>query len=237
MRKMIKAIITLMAAGIVSTAGAAVIVSYGFNNTLNPSDSAPNSTASVFGTGSGISANGYSAALYTEGTHSINWNKAGWNATEEGNAALRYLVFSVDVESGYKADLAELSFYYLRRDGTSITDGFGAPDSFSLYSSLDGFASPLVYGTLPGNQDDDNVFTKITTDLSGISTLQSIEGNIEFRIRMWASQGIGTTDQRRFFMDDFELAGEISVIPEPSTLGLLIISSITVFARRFVTRH
>ena len=213
MKKMIMTMVMLAVPGIISIARADIIVSYGFNNTLSPSETDPNVTTSNFGVGSGISAPGFSSTLKTEGSHSVNWNKAGWNSTTEASSisANRYVTFTVNVNSGYRAYINELSFYVLRRAGTVYTDGVGAPDSFALYTSLDGFSSPVGSGPVPGNLSDDNVFTEVTVDLSGVPALQSVENGIEFRIYMWASQGVGATDERRFFIDDFILRGNVGV--------------------------
>ena len=103
-----------------------------------------------------------------------------------------------------------MSFHVLRRAGTQYTDGSGAPDSFALYTSLDGFSSALIHGAIPANESDDNVFTKITADLVGVPALQSVEGKLELRIYMWASNGIGGPDVRRFFIDDVDLKGVLA---------------------------
>jgi len=206
-----------------------LIASYGFNDVLSASGAPTEITAGDVSRGPGVSKDpGYSNVSY-EGTKSAFFNNAGFNSTEESAAITnnRYLSFSVSVNAESQVSYTNFSMAFLRKSA----DGAGAPDSFAIRSSADGFEQNIGSGAIPAASTD--TFSTYSFDWSQKSSLQSVTNQVEFRVYLWASQGIGTDTAKRVFkIDDWNLQGSVNAIPEPATLGLFVISSASVLMLR-----
>jgi len=228
MKKIIICAVVTVALGLVQ-ARAEVIASYGFNDTASSSDLQANTLAGTFSNGPGVNPFTYSGLGTPPKSADLN-NSSFYQTTRTGAIAQDdYLTFSVDVDSGYTVSFASLSFYTLR----DATGGAGAPDSYSVFTSQDGFASSV--GTDIGGivATTGTTFTQHTLDLSGFSNLQAVTTATEFRIYMWTTNGIGGASERQFRLDEVALDG--TVIPEPAVIGLVGIATMgLLFGRRML---
>lgn len=210
------AFVAVFTLGTTVSANAIVVADYEFNNNLTSSDSSPNTTAADFGKSPSIGDPGFASI---DGVLALQYNNDGFNQTTESGAigANDYISFSVDVDANHRVDFTDFSFRTLRRE---LSDqGLGAPDSFAIYTSQDGFAGAVGSGSIA--LVDNNTFTLQSFNFSSTGSLQNITTATEFRIYLWASQGIGTTSQRRFYVADVVLNGDVSLIPEPAAVSLL----------------
>ena len=229
MKKTITCTLMVVALGLVQEVAAEVIASYGFNDSAISSDAQPNTSAGIFSNGSGVNPFTYSGLGIP--AKSADLNNSGFYQTSRTGAIAQddYLSFSVGVDSSYAVGFGSLSFYTLR----DATGGAGAPDSYSVFTSQDGFATSV--GTDIGGivATTDTTFTQHTLDLSGFANLQSVTDSTEFRVYMWTTTGIAGSSQRQFRLDEVVLDG--TVIPEPAAMGLLGIAAAgLLFSRRML---
>lgn len=217
--------------------GSIILGTYTFDDVISASNTADNITLSNFAKGSGVTGTfpDYSG-LAVSGKSNL-FHNAGFNSTNQAGAVdtNRYVGFSSEVDEGYFIDYTSISFYSLRRTGGGEDHGLGAPSDFALYMSIDGFAAAIATGKIEGN-DQDNTFSLNTIDLSETALLQSVTDPVEFRLYLWAGDGLATPSQRQLRIDDFTVLGSVSVIPEPAAYGYIGIAALVlVFLRRF--RH
>jgi len=216
MKKIIAYMVAVSLLGLIQ-AQAEVIAHYGFGGVATSVDTQTNTTAGVFGLGAGVTAFGYSG-LSAETPQSIDCNNNSFYSTTEGAAisANDYFTFSIDVDAGYDIDFDTLSFYTLR----STAGGVGAPNSFAIYSSENGFAAPIGTGVGAIVATTGTTFTQHMLDLSGIQDLQAVSGTTEFRIYMWTTNGIAGTDERQFRMDDVKVEGTVHSGAPPAVVNI-----------------
>jgi hypothetical protein len=161
-----------------------------------------NVTASLLARGAGLSGNA--------GANSIN--AAGWTGQ-----ATDYFSFGFTVAAGFQTDLSTL-FIGSRSSGTG-------PGTVGLFSSLNGFASPITTWSQP-----DSTFVNQAINLSA---LPNITGNVEFRIAQigtTAANGGATGTSGTFrltayfvggsFDRDLQFTGTTTLIPTPGALAL-----------------
>ncbi len=211
---------------------------YTFDDTISASNTADHLTLSDFGIGSGVTGTfpDYSG-LAVSGKSNLFYN-AGFNSTDEAGAVgtNRYIGFSSEVDGGYFVDYTSMSFYSLRRTGGGEDHGLGAPSGYALYVSVNDFNTAVATGSIEGNQVD-NTFSLNSIDLSNVAFLQSVTDTVEFRLYLWAGDGLATPGQRQLRIDDFTLSGDVSVIPEPAAYAYIGMAAFAfVFWRRFRTR-
>jgi len=193
------------------------------NQVTTPStSSAANVTGKAFTRGPGLNPN--------SGNNSFNSN--GFESTTQGAASDEFLEFGFTVDPGFFVDLDELII------GTRSSNT--GPGMLGLYTSLDGFTSPVFTFVQSGTN-----FLNSTIDLSG---LPSITGDFTARIIEigntqadgdGANSGSGTFRVVDFFDDgnfiDTQFTGSVAVVPEPSTCILMVIGlcgAVAAFRRR-----
>ncbi|MDF3130120.1 PEP-CTERM sorting domain-containing protein [Kiritimatiellaeota bacterium B1221] len=137
-------------------------------------------------------------------------------------AANGYFTFTVEPDAGTELTFTDISFKFYK------TDGAGATVSASIFSSIDGFSTTsdiIGAGTLVGEGESDASLGR-TVVLSG---LPSVSTATEFRI--YLDDGGAGNNANFMGLDDIILNGTPSVIPEPSSVllmlgaGLLFVSS------------
>ncbi len=194
-------------------------VFYGFNDTREASNVISEVAAGEVTFGPGILGTPGYSGIKSEGTKSLQFGNSGLYETSEAaaKAADDYFSFSVTIDNEFKADFSNLSFYTLRRSD----DGAGAPDSFSIYTSHDGYTASVGSGSIAPEEPGSQAFTLQTVDFA--NALQSITGTIEFRVYLWPSQGHGAVNTRNLRIDAISLAGKVD---EKTSLKLIIMSGL-----------
>lgn len=131
---------------------------------------------------------------YNGGTEYFGEN--GW-PTGAANTAM-YLQFSLSPLSGYQLDISTIVLR-MRRSNTGAPAGSG-PLSWSLRSSLDGFAADITNGSMTHNYADyavtpgaafTNIYSTITFRLYGYNTTISSGGNSRLVLDNIVVNGIG----------------------------------------------
>jgi len=173
---------------------------------------AANVTGSVLTRGSGITATGAG--------NSISAN--GWDDLSADD----YFTFGFTVDAGYSVDLDTLWF-------GSRSSGSG-PGFLSVYTSLDGFTTPVYSFAQVG--------TSFNNNIADLSSLTGLTGSVEFRILAdngtSASGGtIGSGGTFRlgdhFDGSDFtEFRFEGTVVPAPASAALLGLGGLVAVRRR-----
>lgn len=187
---------------------AAELVRYGFDDSANdfvPTITALNISAGDLTAGPSVTQSQMFAgsSLAVSGKSLFVNNAAIAQLTEAGSKTYGdYISVTLTVDSGYQADLSSLEFYTLRRE----TLGAGSPSGWSVYSSADGFAIQLGTGSISTVADTSATFTLQSVDLS---SLQDLTGTTEFRIYLWAGDGIGTPSTREWRLDELSLSGVV----------------------------
>ncbi len=113
-----------------------------------------------------------------------------------------YLTFSVTPNSGYQLSLDSLSF-----DIAQVFIGGGYSLSYALRSSVDGFASDILTGSVTTTS---GVFSTVTADLSG-AAYQGLTG---FTARLYLWDGNNGANNY-ILLDNIILSGATAVVPEP----------------------
>ena len=188
-----------MALSVISaSAHAATIFANAITNT-NPSSANPftagqtvdpNGTATGIGRGAGLNPN----------AGGDRYNATAWNLASLDSGD--YFTWTIAPNAGYELDLTSL-VYVGQRSSTG-------PNSFSLRSSLDGFAASIGAPVATGT----------TIDLSA-AAYQSLTGPVEFRLYGWG----GTSAAGTYSVNDFSFSGDVSAVvevPEPAVIALVV---------------
>lgn len=182
-------------------------------------------------TGSSTGDNQFNAvtAQPTGGTFStftrtnVNWssaanvfNSTAWNVTSTIDTG-EYIQFSLTVAPGYAASITDLSFF---QQGSSTVN-----DEFEVRYSTDGFTGFTTRGSdavtvSPGASE--------TWDFADVAL--SAGQTISFRWFVYGdtqADGAGTPSASGTFrVDNVALNGEITLVPEPSSLAMLVFGMI-----------
>lgn len=217
------AIASILAAGL-CPANAVVIAFYGFGDGVTKSKASTDAdlltTANEFawGAGLGTSDNWNSS---TAGVNNGNGSPAGEFAVkplgntpsqEESITDNSYWTFTVTPGESVEMDTTSLSF------SRSVLNS-NLHLSYFLSSSVDGFSNPIT-GTTQLAQTGSS-YTTVNFDLNSITSLQNLTAPIEFRLYMWASNGGGSSGSRWGF-DNITLNADLSTVPEPGMIPLLL---------------
>lgn len=187
------------------------------NQAFTVGSGSANVTASNLARGPGLTGN--------TGANSIN--AAGWNDLGAGD----YFSLGFTVAPGFQTDLSSL--YLGSRSSNS------GPRDLALFSSLDGFAAP-IFSWVEGGA---SAFSNQIIDLS---SLPSITGNVEFRIRATstvAAVGGGTVASTGTFRlsayfsgsafdRNLQFTGVTTLIPTPGAVALAGIAGLVGIRRR-----
>lgn len=157
-----------------------------------------NTMVGTGGTRNTVSAANFSAAIPTKVFNSAGeyYGEDGWPTGAINTGA--YVEFSISPNTGYQLDLSSISLR-IRRSNTGTPQGSG-PTSWSLRSSLDGFAANInsnslvhTYNnfTVPLGSSFLNVYTTITFRLYGYNTTIASGGLSRVVLDEISIQGIG----------------------------------------------
>jgi hypothetical protein len=171
----------------------AQVASWSFNNILTGTGSA-NSTAGNASLGSTIAAGG----AFNGGT--VYYGEGNWPA---GSIDLNaYLEFSITPTAGHTLTVSSLVMQ-IRRSTTGTAGG--GPNTWSLRSNLDGFASDITSGILTMNS------TPATTVSLGVAFM-NLPSKIIFRLYGYNATVSSGGGLNRFVYDDIQ-AGGSTVLP------------------------
>jgi hypothetical protein len=188
--------------GMVSGVKAQTAAAWTFPGSVAPTTVGAQITASNTTIGSDIGSVGFSGSDF--------FGQDGWpSGAIDLNA---YLQVTVSPNTGYYLVLNSISFN-LRRSTTG-SSGAG-PQSWSLRSSVDGFSSNLLTGTLTASYQ--------TFTLSLPAAFQTLPGTVTFRIYGF-NQVTSSGGSNRFVADNITIAGQ-------SVSGILAEQSITLEAQ------
>jgi hypothetical protein len=157
-----------------------------------------NTMVGTGGTHNTVSVANFSAAIPTKVFNSAGeyYGEDGWPTGAINTGA--YVEFSISPNTGYQLDLSSISLR-IRRSNTGTPQGSG-PTSWSLRSSLDGFAADInsnslvhTYNnyTVPLGSSFLNVYTTITFRLYGYNTTIASGGLSRVVLDEISIQGIG----------------------------------------------
>ena len=160
-----------------------------FNSTLVGAGSGAHNTLSTADFNSGIPTKSFNGGLEYVGQD--GWPAGGINTGT-------YLQFSISPSTGYQLDLTSI-LLRIRRSNTGTPSGAG-PTSWSLRSSLDGYASDLASNNLTHNYSNFsvalgsaflNVYSTVTFRLYGYSVTVNSGGTSKLVVDSINIQGIG----------------------------------------------
>lgn len=158
---------------------------------------------------------------------------AGSNSMSSSNWSVgQFYSFGFTVAPTYQANLGLLEI------GTSASNT--GPRSFGVYTSVDNFTTPIA--TI--NHGDGAVNFGFVNSSINLSSLSALTGTVEFRLRVDSNVRVnssstissaGTARITNFFAPpgpglpnadtgSFRVTGTVSVVPEPSTLSLLVVA-------------
>lgn len=180
---------------------------YTLDETIAPVVATDAFTASSLQVGPGVTGTIPDYSTLSVDGSSLLFLNAGFNSIAQSGAidTQRYLGFTVSVETGFRIDFSRLRLHTLRRTGGGEDHGLGAPSAYALWVGARGFESVVASGAIPGNTT--NEFHRIDIDLGLVDELQSVSGNVEFRLYLWAEEGLATPSQRQLRIDDIMLTG------------------------------
>jgi len=191
------------------SANAITLADYGFDGVYTSSDSDTNTIASATTFGAGISPKpSVFSGTRVNGTDSVAVQHLTEGTAAEAITANDYMEFTISLNAGVEVDYSSLSVYLQRSNSP------GSATNVFLRTSLDGYATTVGSELTPTTSFPGSPYS---IDLSG-SEFQNIASNITFRL--YAYGGNNTSSSLRF--DDLQVTGNVSVIPEPATAGLLM---------------
>lgn len=179
-----------------------------------------------------VSVGNFNKVNVVSSSSSGNFRASGWS-TNSIIDPTKYFEFSISVLSGTTLNISNINFGI----GRSST----GPLKYEWRSSIDNYASAITnYSTLNTNLTLTNG-TVSTPDLNSswlnnVVSFSDITGveNITFRFYGFGSK---TNSGTGGFQGSLTFNGEsVSVIPEPSTVGLLVLSGIGLLAYRIRAR-
>lgn len=160
--------------------------------------------------------------ITTSDSGSMGGSSSGNNFYFTGSAnttvtePVNYLTWTLTVSAGSQLELTKVNFdYYSEHPGDN--DGV----SFALRSSLDGFTANIAAVV---NYDSSTPLALVADQNDLGSTFESLTGSVDFRIYTYGAFNF-TRSTERGRIDDIEMRGVTSVIPEPATLGMLVVAS------------
>ena len=219
MRKNVLAFAALAAlTGVSATAGAALLAEYNFGQSgpqfvasdMTASNAAPTNLA-VFNVAQISSTYGSSNPfLQTAPQFGGQGDLAGAVARNE------YWSVTLTPDAGYFLDLDSLSFLVFR-GGASGNRGF------AVYSSVDGFVTPLVQvANESGTRSAPRTETLVLS-----SAYDNLTSPVTFRFYIHSINNASSIE-----FDDLRFFGSVSAIPEPAALGLLLVPAVGLMRRR-----
>lgn len=142
-----------------------------------------------------------------------------------------YFELQITVDDGYILNLDGLSF----RAGVNENPDNNTVDDLQVTwfarSDVDSFAGTIASGESPVVNGNTPAYTDVSEDLSANTTFQGLTGTTIFR---WYAFDNDTTDNTSAWGrgDDFQLTGDVSVIPEPTTALLLALGGLAALLKR-----
>lgn len=135
-----------------------------------------------------------------------------------------YIQISVTVASGYELDLNNIEMY-----GQSSGTGW---DALAFMSAIAGYTAGNELETVTGISGDTGGFDTDSSgwgapiDLSG-AAYQNLTGTTTFRLYGWGATGsTGVSSLRDLSGDDLVINGTLTVVPEPATIGLIVLAGL-----------
>lgn len=139
-----------------------------------------------------------------------------------------YFTFSIQAEEGNSLSLN--SFSYDKGTGDGASDGGTISFQSQAWYSLDG---GLTWVKMQEDQNLSHTANKnfnsasSFVDLTGIAALQEVTGEISIALSLGDNSGRSaysesSTSPAAFYLDNIQLAGDVSSIPEPSHSGIAI---------------
>lgn len=202
---------TFAASAVSALSGQTSLVTYSFTGGVTQATSVHALlTASAFSSADAGATSNTSpvSSGYTGASGGYYFNDNNWTGTAPGT---NYFSFSLTPTTGYSLTLDSLSFGYRGSSASS-------PTSFVVRSSADGYTGNLVTGSLSADGGWYHTGTQsITLSFTDTTTL-----------RIYANGASAGTATLR--VDDVQLAGALSAIPEPSTYAAMAGGAALAFA-------
>ena len=201
----------------VQSATAAILANYEFGvaaHDVTSSDTDTNSVASDISAGAG---NGVFASSIGNPTRGSVMGI--FDAADEATAITNsdYFAFTITPNALVELDLTTISFDNRRRE--ALPNG---PNTYSLYTDAggDNFTTQIGSGSL--GTADISTWTGNSLDLSTTAILQDVTVATTFRVYVYGqTAGLGAPR-----IDNVQLEGTATVIPEPSSLVVLLLGSV-----------
>lgn len=206
-----KTIVTaLFSAAAFSGISHAQLLSWEMSGVNTASPLVANLTAADLAAISGLNQLSRVGISYTSAANSYNSNT--WNITDTFSEANNYLTFTLQASVGYEATFTSLSYNINGSNTGPGTGRWGYSIEGGSFVLQDSFANQFV---LANNSWDFPDFTTV--------------GSVEFRFWAYGATSIngaasaagGSTRIGNLAGNDLVLNGSVSVVPEPSTVGLL----------------
>ena len=128
---------------------------------------------------------------------------------------------TVSAEAGWRFDINSFVF-----QGLGVNSDGSGPTGYAVYSSLDGFASPLISGSLVGQTPQQRY------DYDAGLVVQDLTGPFELRV---VSTGRDDLPASAWLLDNLRLdvtLERIGTVPEPSSVALVALAMLGLGAAR-----
>ncbi|MGE9290401.1 MAG: hypothetical protein ACQKBT_05400 [Puniceicoccales bacterium] len=162
---------------------------------------------------------------------------ADYSGFENGQGGTNYMDFTMEADEGEALYLDSISWTM----GSTSAQTYPFTINTAIRSSLDNFSSNLNHETFTNSVVASTIsMDSYTLDLSDVEAMQSITGEVTFRIYFWgASDPVNRGSSTFFYFDNLVISGSVAeAIPEPSAgAAILGISVLLWGCRRKLNRR
>lgn len=206
--------------GVAASAGAAVLVEYNFGTAAPQTVAADVTASNATANNLAVFNPSFTSASYALGATNP-FLQAAPNFTGQGDPAgaysrNEYWSVTLTPNTGYFLDLDSLDFLVFR-GGASGTRGF------AVYSSLDAYAQPL----LVVNNEAGTRAAPRAESISLSGGFDYVTAPLTFRFYIHSFNNATSVE-----FDNVRFSGSVALIPEPASMGLLLIPAIALLRRR-----
>ncbi len=212
----------------VGPADAAILASYNFEGTVADQTNAAYLDAADFTWNASLLFQG-GGGVSTSSTQAVFRSVATAGSRADSISANDFVSFTIDPDDGYQIEFDEFTFNYGYDAGNRETLNHSA--TFFVEVVINNVQTPVgpEFTDAHNNGDPrDLVPQGITDPAVDLSTLGVVTSAVEIRVYIYDTSQFSSTFNR---LDNFQVTGTVSAIPEPASAALLALGGLMLIRR------